>query len=283
MSRDEAGPSPDLTGGKGLQFGSGNVQVNHYYGSQAQADGVGTLAAPANDLSKAVHHGRNSVTAGVAGTLAGPTVLGGIRGEGALLRARFCGEMAFLSFGVLSLVTVFLSFRTGHRYLQLPWGAVRQTFVTDVTFVYLVGFVIALGFAVPIYLLGLGGKTDTFAFDQEALTIRDRAWATTGVGQISIRWDSAERITVERKPHYGAFRYTIITWFRPGGEPSPALLRKYGGWLMRYGGRQRQDGSYVVYRSGYWHHRGAGLSRLMETFRKYAGPLYVDPSDPSSR
>lgn len=186
--------------------------------------------------------------------------------------------------GVLILVAEFASFRSGSRYLQLPWGTtVRQTFATDLNFAVFVGLAMALGFGLSAYLLGLTGKSDMFTFGREMLKIRDRAWATSGIGEMLIRWDSVTRITLERRPRYGEFRYCIVAKFQPGSEPSPSLLRRYGGWLMRYGGRQRPDGGYVIYRSGYWHHRGVRFSQLRETFPQYADFRYVDPDHPLGR
>jgi hypothetical protein len=99
---------------------------------------------------------------------------------------------------------------------------------------------------------------------------------------MSIRWDSVERITMERKDPRAEYSYSIIARFRPGLEPFHSELKKHGG-------KHRRDGSYIVYRTSRFFsvmrgepsaRGGVRFSRLNEVLPKYAGHRYADPDNP---
>jgi hypothetical protein len=173
--------------------------------------------------------------------------------------------------------------------MGLPWG-LRETLFTDLGATVVVSGAAALGFGLVIFLTALAGKPSVFTFGQEALTIHGKQ-TTTGTEVMSIRWDSVELITVERKrkDRRAEFRYSIVAWFRPGREPSSA-------WLKKHGGKQRRDDGYIVYRTGLHftgdpagtglnfelkHAGGVRFSQLSEALPKYAGHRYVDPGSPA--
>jgi len=209
-------------------------------------------------MAQEPQHGRERfrpVPDQIPGAPPDPTILGGVRVKNALPRATLAAG------GWFGLMAIFLRV---HGLADLfPLGGA------------------ALVFGLLFYLFLLTQKSDTFTFDREALKIRGRSRLTgTHIREMSVRWDSVERIRVERDPRHAESRYSIVAWFHPSRVPSSALLRKYGGWLEMFGGRQRQDRAYVVYRSARQHRDGVPFSQLNEIFPKYAGRRYEDLGNP---
>ncbi|WP_418959764.1 serine/threonine-protein kinase [Streptomyces tritici] len=123
-------------------------------------------------------------------------------------------------------------------------------------------------------LHGALSKSDTITIDAEGIAFRHwrEPQVPPGPVEYSVRWESLERIAVERENPGKADPAAVAVWFRPGREPAQT-------WRTRHKTAARNGGGLWIYRPLVRQPRMLDGALLRDALRRFAPDLYDDPDD----